>query len=483
MYIKELNIKFFKSIENNVDPLKFGIPNGIAGSGLNIFLGENNTGKSTIFEAFDFLRNNSKKQNSSIVNMAYPDEVAIVEMELTGDLDGVIEQFSPDNKKAAFRGKVYKVDGIEHLKLQRTTIDKRPLNLFNSENGEYVNVSGIDAPLKSMFETNFVWADTNPQEEAKFGASTITGNLIGEILNSFVEHPEYQTFIDQYDTTFNSDSSNLKQQLRDVEKRTQEIFENQFGTGNIRFQFEAVTPSSFFKNVKVYINDGTETSMEEKGSGMQRAVALAMVQVYADILREQSDSEIRKPLFLFIDEPEICLHPKAQEKLFNALLELSKNNQIFITTHSPFFLSSEHVRRMNLFVCKSTDNGPSVTKLSTSGFFPWSPTWGEINYLAYDMPTVELHNELYGRLQEITNEWSLGAFDTFLESKGFLKDKSWTMEKGGAPANSFSVTLMTFIRNKIHHPENSTMLSSEYTRDDLKNSIDRMIQLLSDLES
>jgi predicted ATP-dependent endonuclease of OLD family len=482
MYIKELNIKFFKSIENNLDPLKFGIPNGNAGSGLNIFLGENNTGKSTIFEAFDFLRNNSKKQNSSIVNKAYPDEVALVEMELTGDLDGVIEQFSPDNKKAAFRGKVYKVDGIEHLKLQRTTIEKRSLNLFNSDSGEFVNVSGIDAPLKSMFETNFVWADTNPQEEAKFGASTITGNLIGEILNSFVEHPEYQTFIDQYDTTFNSDSSNLKLQLRDVEQRTQEIFQSQFGTGNIRFQFEAVTPSSFFKNVKVYINDGTETSMEEKGSGMQRAVALAMVQVYADILREQSDSEIRKPLFLFIDEPEICLHPKAQEKLFNALLELSKNNQIFITTHSPYFLSSEHVRRMNLFVCKSTDNGPSVTKLSTTGFFPWSPTWGEINYLAYDMPTVELHNELYGRLQEITNEWSLGAFDSFLESKGILKDKSWTMEKGGVPGNSFSVTLTTFIRNKIHHPENSTMLTAEYTREDLKNSIDSMIQLLKDLQ-
>src|SRR5690606_3673686 len=178
MYIKELNIKFFKSIENNMVPLKFGVPNGEAGSGLNIFLGENNTGKSTIFEAFDFLRNNSKKQNSSIVNMAYPDEVAVVEIELTGDLDGVIEQFSPENKKAAFRGKIYKVGEIEHLKLQRTTADKRPLNLFNSDNGEFVNVSGIDAPLKSMFETNFVWADTNPQEEAKFGASTITGNLI-----------------------------------------------------------------------------------------------------------------------------------------------------------------------------------------------------------------------------------------------------------------------------------------------------------------
>lgn len=483
MYVKELDVTYFKGFGSGVETLKFGIPNGDLGSGLNIFLGENNTGKSTIFEAFDFLRNKSSKPKSSIVNKAFPSEEASIEISFCGDIDNVIEKFSPDNKKTAFRDRVFQIDGVDHIKFQRSTEDKNPLNIWNPGTGIYENVSGIDAPIKGMFETNFVWADTNPQEEAKFGASTITGNLIGEILNSFVVHPEYQSFIEQYDTTFNKDTSNLKQQLTEIERKTQEVFQNQFGNGNIRFQFEPLNPSNFFKSVKVYVNDGTETPMEEKGSGMQRAVALAMVQVYAEIIKNQAGSEVRKPLFLFIDEPEVCLHPKAQEKLFKALLELSRHNQIFITTHSPYFLSSEHVKKMNLFICKPSTTGPTISNLSSIGFFPWSPTWGEINYLAYDMPTVELHNELYGRLQEITNEWSLGAFDDFLERIGILKDKSWTMEKRGVPESTFNVTLMTFIRNKIHHPENSTMLSSEYTSDELKNSIDRMIEILRDLES
>ncbi|NQU35296.1 MAG: AAA family ATPase [Bacteroidetes bacterium] len=306
--------------------------------------------------------------------------------------------------------------------------------------------------------------------------------FVGEILNSFTEHPEYITFIEQYDTTFNNDASNLKQQLRDIEQRTQNIFQEQFGAGNIHFQFEPISPTNFFKSVKVYIDDGTETIMDEKGSGMQRAVALAMVQVYAEIIRQQPDTELQKPLYLFIDEPEICMHPKAQEKLFNALLELSRNNQIFIATHSPYFLSSEHVSNMNLFICRPGADGPDISNISASGFFPWSPTWGEINYLAFDMPTVELHNELYGRLQELSEKWSLRDFDTYLEGQGIPKDKSWTEEKKGVVGATFDRTLMTFIRNKIHHPENATMLASNYTAQELKDSIDSMIAILNLIE-
>ncbi len=482
MYIKELYLKNFKSFGKEFNKLSFGIPNGEPGSGLNIFLGENNTGKSTIFEAFDFLRNRSSKPASSLVNITYPEEDAIVEMVFAGDIDSVIEQFSPDNKKAVFRDRVYVNEGVEHLKLIRSTVDRNPIRIWNPVTTNYDNVSGIDAPVKSMFETNFVWSDTNPNDEAKFGSSTITGYLIGEILNSFVEHPEYQSFLNQYDTTFNKDTSNLKQQLRGIEEKTQEIFQQQFGNGDIRFQFEQVSPASFFKSVKVYINDGTETSMEEKGSGMQRAVALAMVQVYADILKNQPDSEIRKPLFLFIDEPEICLHPKAQEKLFISLLELSKNSQIFISTHSPYFLASKYVSHINLFIHRFGEYGSEVTPLTNKGLFPWSPTWGEINYLAYEMPTVELHNELYGRLQEVLEKWKLEDLDNYLESLGIPKDRAWVMEKNGVAGNSFDVTLMTFIRNKIHHPENNTMQVHEYSIEELRTSINSMISILAGLK-
>ena len=44
-----------------------------------------------------------------------------------------------------------------------------------------------------------------------------------------------------------------------------------------------------------------------------------------------------KNITYLIEEPETFLHPSAQEDLLNAFRDLSSDNQIIITTHSPVF--------------------------------------------------------------------------------------------------------------------------------------------------
>ncbi len=46
-----------------------------------------------------------------------------------------------------------------------------------------------------------------------------------------------------------------------------------------------------------------------------------------------------------------------------------------------------------------------------------------------------------------------------------------------------TVPLPTFIRNKIHHPENKTMRDESYTDEDLRNSIDNMIAITRNIRS
>jgi putative ATP-dependent endonuclease of the OLD family len=38
-----------------------------------------------------------------------------------------------------------------------------------------------------------------------------------------------------------------------------------------------------------------------------------------------------------IEEPETFLHPSAQQDLLDSIKDLSEDNQIIITTHSPIF--------------------------------------------------------------------------------------------------------------------------------------------------
>jgi predicted ATP-dependent endonuclease of OLD family len=480
MFIKTLQIKNFKCFDNKAKSLDFNIPDGkTPGSGLNIFVGDNNSGKSTIFEGIDFLRDNTSKDLKDIKNKKSSDDDEMsVEIIFTGKITRVIDSFSQQNKKEVFKKYIYKNDdeSEEYFKLSRSSKNIKALQLWNNEDSKFKNESGIDAPLKKLFETNFVWSDTNPNAQASFGSTTVCGNLLREIVKKFEETTEYTSFSSEFHKTFNDEKSGLRKELKEIEEKTQKIFSEQFSTAKISFHFDELKIDSFFKNTRVEVDDGIPTYMEEKGSGMQRSVALALLQVYADeLVKHPEDQDATKPFFLFIDEPEICLHPQAQMKLLRAILELSKTKQIFIATHSPYFFKNPDFKNTGLFLFKK-DANQKVTVLNIKdrnwGILPWSPSWGEINYHAYDLPTVEFHNELYGYLQEQSGKVSISDFDKYLKNDKGITDIKNYQRNGSTTA----FTLCSYIRNQIHHPENTS--NAKYTDEELKKSVDLLINAL-----
>ncbi|MFX5735958.1 AAA family ATPase, partial [Acinetobacter baumannii] len=261
---------------------------------------------------------------------------------------------------------------------------------------------------------------------------------------------EFIDFSKKFNDVFNSHSSELRKKISKIENRLNSIFTNQFGSASLNFQFDFPKIESFFKGSSIHINDGIEVRMDEKGNGMQRSVALALLQIYAEEIAFDQDKQSTRPFYLFIDEPEICLHPMGQMKLCEALMELSKHKQIFVTTHSPYFLNSPSLKNVGIFIFKKEDHKNIISKANMDYLFPWSPTWGEINYKAYNLPTVDLHNELYGYLQEKSQSYSENTFESWLNSQGCPTSKTWIRDRNGTALPPKSVTLMTFIRNHIH---------------------------------
>ena len=72
-----------------------------------------------------------------------------------------------------------------------------------------------------------------------------------------------------------------------------------------------------------------------------------------DALYDSSENNV-----IIIDEPEISLHPDLQRKLFSLLVEYSKDKQIIISTHSPYFvdwkLISEYAKIIRFKKVKDT---------------------------------------------------------------------------------------------------------------------------------
>ncbi|WP_253684665.1 ATP-dependent nuclease [Edwardsiella tarda] len=483
-------INNFKGYSGN-NEITFSMPDGnTEGSGLNIFIGENNSGKTTVFEALDFIKDSTRKDVVELANKSEDGGISdelFVEVVYSGNISGVVNAHIQYNKQQAFLSKMFSDGGQEYFKVKRYWCKDTPdlvkkINFWDNEAENYSNPSGIDAPFKKFYDNNFIWADTNPSDESKFGSSTICGSLLKEIALGHVETDEYRSFQQSYHALFNNPESELREKISQVEEQVQNVFSSQFGDASISFSFDEIQIENFFKTASVIIDDGVSVPMGEKGHGMQRAVALSLLQVYANITATSSGSDISKPFYLLIDEPEICLHPLGQKKLLDALMTISKTKQIFITTHSPFILSSPHIQHAGLYIFKKDGCKNSVLKADSSHLFPWSPTWGEINYKAYNLATVDFHNELYGYLQEISGQHRQINFEQWLNQQGAQLNRQWTREDRGVAGRTDNVTLQTFIRNHIHHPENVTMQSNRYTAEELKCSIDEMIAILHSIQ-
>lgn len=82
-------------------------------------------------------------------------------------------------------------------------------------------------------------------------------------------------------------------------------------------------------DINVYVDDGVETNIENKGDGVKSLAVLAML--------KNRKSSVGSSSIVAIDEPEAHLHPGAINELSNTLKELSKNNQVIIATHNHLF--------------------------------------------------------------------------------------------------------------------------------------------------
>jgi predicted ATP-dependent endonuclease of OLD family len=234
--------------------------------------------------------------------------------------------------------------------------------------------------------------------------------------------------------------------------------------------FKTLTP--YDHSEVVFPFDGFELPVGLSGSGIEMVLSLAMLEAMATLSKEK--------IIILIDEPELHLHPKLQSKLVEHLSKLSNNVQIVASTHSPFlFHNIFQNQNAKLHITRRSGDRIDIADAHELGFgyLGWSPSWGEICYLAYDLPTAEFHNDLYGSLEE-TFKLDAGGhtnqsdFDAWLVSKGHQKEITWKNGKGAL----IEETLPTYVRNRIHHPENTHR--PEYTNGQLKESIERMCKLI-----
>ena len=94
---------------------------------------------------------------------------------------------------------------------------------------------------------------------------------------------------------------------------------------------------AFRNSFNIIVDDGAETELALKGDGIISLTTMALMKHVSE------DGLGAKNLMLSIEEPESHLHPEAIHGLRNVLKDISKTQQVIITTHSPILVEREHV--------------------------------------------------------------------------------------------------------------------------------------------
>lgn len=210
---------------------------------------------------------------------------------------------------------------------------------------------------------------------------------------------------------------NKNEKVGDVQKKVfneiNEIFENL----SIDVKVEDISQDG--RNITLFTNSsGDEFDINELSSGEKqlflRTLAIKMLNPENSII--------------LIDEPELSLHPKWQQRIVDVYRKIGKNNQIIIATHSPHILGS--VRKENIILLDKDDDGKIVVKT------------GDELYNSYGQPTERILEDIMGlkttrnkeifdkleKIREMVNEDKYET-DDFKKEYGDLKEILGTMDE------------------------------------------------------
>lgn len=112
----------------------------------------------------------------------------------------------------------------------------------------------------------------------------------------------------------------------------------------------------FNRRPNIQIDDGTITSIEEKGDGIKSLIAISL-------MRYAVSNSTNKNLIILIEEPESHLHPKAIHGLRQVLIDLSQKYQIIASSHSQLLIDKLNVRNNILVQKGGAEHATDIRKI------------------------------------------------------------------------------------------------------------------------
>jgi AAA15 family ATPase/GTPase len=500
MKIKRVTIANFRGYRN---------PTTIDFNDLTVFVGRNDVGKSTILEALDLFFNDGKgvikydKADINITNEArdysitvtfcdLPERVVVDatyetnladeyllnrdgELEISKNFNGskctgtYIRAYHPTNQNCADlhlkKNKELKtIIQNQSIECENTFVNSVMRRAIWQHYRENLQFDLVKIDVTTGDDTKRIWAKLSsflPQyslfqsDRQNSDGDKEVQDPLKTAVAQFLQETEIQSVL-------NDVAEQVEVKLKEVSDRTLEKLREM--DPNVADSLNPVIPDSsslkwadVFKNVS--ITGDEDIPINKRGSGVKRLILLNFFRAEAERRQQVGGGT---GIIYAIEEPETSQHFGNQKILANALIELSQaqNTQVVLTTHSGVVVKK--LTYDNLRMISENDDGEKIVSRVQSGLLGY-PSLNEVNYIAFGEVTEEYHDELYGFIEK--RHW-LSDYESGKPQQDYIQEK-WD----GTKINK-KHTLTHYIRDVLHHPENTN--NEKYTDADLAQSIAEM---------
>ena len=334
-------------------------------------VGQNNTGKSTILQAIDWVLKPTALATKDFFDSGQPVEVvACVE----GISDEVLDRIPESRHRKSIapycrEGRLWirvtaTGTSAKAFKKEVWDIEQCPTSSEPEHWRDYP--TGLPQAVSALLpEPLVVQAMHDIAEDlgkAKVG-TTIKG-LLDEIMGPLLAaHDELNTALATIRHILTADGDHRSDHLQRFDTDATDALTHFFPGLALDLDLKAVDVKEFFKAGDLYVTDSTtgdRRRFDEMGTGAQRAIQMALIRYLAEARTREGSSPSRR--LLLIDEPELYLHPQGVRRLRQALANLAKAGfQVVFSTHSPLMLSRDNAAD-TVVVGKSADEGVTARK-------------------------------------------------------------------------------------------------------------------------
>ena len=364
MIITKLKIKKYKSIEDMT--LEFV-------KGKNIIVGQNNCGKSNIISAINLVIGEKYPPKRFDDNFYFQNyDNFTIALELSNCVEFDTTYLKNYNKKTG----LYRLEpSTSYLKYSPDELDELGygnsvewktsdeiievikkakhiyITLFSKKNEDSVYTLSMDIGDSHLYKfkyfsqellSSFITSAIIPSER----------NLKSElVVNNYSWYGKLIKNVWQNMSTQDIEQLNLHN--RNLSAVTNSIFErltDELGNSvkdaipynKLEFKLIQDTKTDYYKGIKILLDDGYYSLLDDKGSGIKSLIIIELFKLYCKRYHKYSSC-------LIVEEPEVFLHPQARSVLSKKIDQFldGNNNQTIITTHSEQFLSNFITKKNN----------------------------------------------------------------------------------------------------------------------------------------